>query len=550
MHKRLCWVSVLVRSFVRYTRIFIEKAKLIKMSVPIIDLFAGPGGLGEGFCQIDWREGSPFFRIGLSVEKEPFAHRTLRLRSFVRQFESYNLIPKEYYQILRDGRPPEELFLIKKFSEHARAAEEEAWNETLRNDDEFNTELDLRINKALRGHENWVLIGGPPCQAYSLAGRSRNKGKKDYVPEKDEKHFLYQEYLRIIGKHNPAVFVMENVKGILSSKVNGGAVFKQILKDLRNPANGGGRRYRIFSLSAEPRKFDENGDPVFEDRDFIIESERYGIPQSRHRVILLGVRDDIFQKGIMPSILEEERPVNLSMILNFPKLRSGLSRGKHNGNDWLQAVKRFPVERLKTEIVNLSTEWTLEKIRDSLRELKVPPDDMGGNFVNKLPRSIKNEYLGDWYEDKRIEGVFNHSARTHMESDLHRYMYASSFARLKGRAPKMEEFPELLKPAHKNRDSGHFNDRFRVQVTCKPATTVTCHISKDGHYYIHPDPKQCRSLTVREAARIQTFPDNYFFCGNRTEQYIQVGNAVPPLLANKIAFIVKKLLVEAFGDNG
>jgi DNA (cytosine-5)-methyltransferase 1 len=137
-----------------------------------------------------------------------------------------------------------------------------------------------------------------------------------------------------------------------------------------------------------------------------------------------------------------------------------------------------------------------------------------------------------------------------MESDLHRYLYASCFAISSGRSPRIHEFPEQLKPEHVNRDTGHFNDRFRVQQYDKPATTVTCHIAKDGHYYIHPDPSQCRSLTVREAARIQTFPDNYFFCGNRSEQYIQVGNAVPPLLANKIAFVVKDLLVEAFGNCG
>lgn len=511
------------------------------MSVPIIDLFAGPGGLGEGFSQVGWREGNPFFRIGLSVEKEVFSHRTLKLRSFVRQF-SYKQIPEEYYQYLREGRNPEDLFILEKFSEQAGAAEDEAWNETLRNDDEFNGILDSRIKRVLKGHENWVLIGGPPCQAYSLAGRSRNKGKKNYVPEKDERHFLYQEYLRIIGEHSPAVFVMENVKGLLSSKVNGSGVFQRIMQDLHAPLNGNGSKYRLFSLVVTPESYEH---PEFSDNDFVIESEKYGIPQTRHRVVLLGVREDICQKGVRPRVLQEKKSVSLYKILTLPALRSGISRGKYNENDWLRAVKSFPLKKLRTEIELLGDRLTMEKVMEALSKVRIPSSDMGGDFVGRLPAAIKAEGLRNWYEDERIQGVFNHSARTHMESDLHRYLYASSFAKAKGRSPKMMEFPELLKPAHENRDSGHFNDRFRVQVTGRPGTTVTCHISKDGNYFIHPDPSQCRTLTVREAARIQTFPDNYFFCGNRTEQYIQVGNAVPPLLANQIAHIVRDLLAEA-----
>jgi DNA (cytosine-5)-methyltransferase 1 len=133
-----------------------------------------------------------------------------------------------------------------------------------------------------------------------------------------------------------------------------------------------------------------------------------------------------------------------------------------------------------------------------------------------------------------------------MASDLHRYLFAASFAKATGRSPELPDFPGALLPAHKNvSEKGkekYFDDRFRVQLADRPSMTITCHIAKDGHYYIHYDPSQCRTLTVREAARIQTFPDNYFFCGTRTAQYRQVGNAVPPLLAQQIAAIVFQAL--------
>ena len=133
-----------------------------------------------------------------------------------------------------------------------------------------------------------------------------------------------------------------------------------------------------------------------------------------------------------------------------------------------------------------------------------------------------------------------------MTSDLQRYMFCAAFSELyKSRtipSPTKKHFPEELAPNHKSWESGRFADRFRVQFRGRASSTVTSHMSQDGHFFIHYDPSQCRSLTVREAARLQTFPDNYFFEGNQTQQYIQVGNAVPPYLALNIASIVYHLL--------
>ena len=148
----------------------------------------------------------------------------------------------------------------------------------------------------------------------------------------------------------------------------------------------------------------------------------------------------------------------------------------------------------------------------------------------------------DWLQDERLKALPNNETRGHMPSDLARYLYAAIYAELTGISPKSEDFPDALAPEHFNWRSGKFADRFRVQLYDQPSTTVTSHISKDGHYFIHPDPTQCRSLTVREAARLQTFPDNYLFKGNRTEQFVQVGNAVPPLLARQIGDALLALL--------
>jgi len=183
----------------------------------------------------------------------------------------------------------------------------------------------------------------------------------------------------------------------------------------------------------------------------------------------------------------------------------------------------------------------------TLKDLSCPDYDRGSEFISqKNKRKPDGHPFFKWVFDKKVSGVCNHSTRGHIAKDLFRYLFASCYANVFEKSPKLKDFPINLLPEHRNikqaLDGGLFSDRFRVQLQNKPSTTVTSHISKDGHYFIHYDPSQCRSLTVREAARLQTFPDNYFFCGPRTSQYTQVGNAVPPLLANQIAGIVFELL--------
>lgn len=517
--------------------------------IPVIDLFAGPGGLGEGFSAFEAREQQQF-KISLSIEKEKNAHNTLKLRAFFRQFDLGDA-PEDYYRALRGEITTDELYY--KHTAEATKADREVMLAELGK--EPTEKVDARIQKALNKAENWVLIGGPPCQAYSLAGRSRNKGKKEYHPEEDDRHFLYREYLRIIAEHYPPIFVMENVKGLLSSKVNGGDIFDQILNDLREPcrANVGGARrnkkqkYDVFSL-AQPASEGLIKRTEYNPKDFVVKSENYGIPQSRHRVILLGVREDIAAVHKPEDILcIQEQQANVRQVIgDLPRVRSGLSHNDTSEN-WLTLIQEIVKTRWMRDIHH--------NVRDCINQIvsknRLPKKNRGCEFVEC---DCRPEILEHWFFDPKLKGACNHFTRGHIPSDLYRYMFAACFAVVCGKSPVLRDFPEELRPAHKNvvqaLKGGLFEDRFRVQMRDKPSTTVVSHISKDGHYYIHYDPSQCRSMTVREAARLQTFPDNYFFCGPRTSQYQQVGNAVPPYLAYQIAKVVWSILEKAGCTNG
>lgn len=532
-----CWLA---RNFlVAFTKLF--PVDLFMSKIKVIDLFSGPGGLGEGFSSVKDKNGQPIFKIATSIEKEPSAHQTLTLRAFFRQFD---VVPIDYYDFLIGilGKTPNEQ-LYPKFPKEYKAASEEALCLELGKDND-------KITKAIQnevGKEECILIGGPPCQAYSIVGVARNKGNKNYDPAKDHRNFLYKEYLAVIAKFQPKIFVMENVKGMLSAKVNGKLIYKDIFSDLQAPTKASGESplegrfvhsYQIFSLVNSGEK------ASLKPQDYVVKSERFGIPQNRHRVILLGIRDDVDTSNLTTLELSQYK-INVNDVIgDLPPLRSGLSKSENSDKNWVKTIKK--------------------ETRVALRELKINHPDLVATMKNEIKSlsselnqgalfgykrtATKNNPLEDWYFDKKLgTHICNHETRNHIDSDLARYLFCSCWGKTYEKdnhfaSPKSHDFPSSLVPAHKSFNTGKFADRFRVQLKGKPATTITSHISKDGHYYIHPDPKQCRSLTVREAARIQTFPDNYFFVGTRTQQYVQIGNAVPPLLANQIAKLVTKIL--------
>lgn len=488
----------------------------------IIDLFAGPGGLSEGFA--NFSEGRKF-KIIHSVEMDTYACQTLKSRKsylkaleygdkrFLARYQDRLINPtNETIEDRLSGSLWDEVSDIVIQAEMGRKKGNEL--------------VDNALDK-LKKNEKRVVIGGPPCQAYSLVGRSRNAGIAQYDPKEDHRNYLYEEYLRVLNKVKPAVFVMENVKGMNSAKIDGEPIVTKILSDLRNPGKiTSGRspvKYRLYSLTKQLTDLAGEFDP--DPKDFVIRCEEYGIPQARHRVIILGVREDIKK---VPLILKKCSKIHTlkSAIQFLPPLRSGLT--DKNAND--TNFKNTLTAAIKVLAKEAKSEGRSDLANAYLKNLSETAFD-SNRFV-----SIKDCFSQ--------HGIPNHFSRRHMLSDLVRYFHAAVWSQIYGVSPKgFKEFPfTSLTPNHKNWKSGKFIDRFKCQNWNHPSSTIVSHISKDGHYFIHPDPTQCRSLSVREAATLQTFPRNYIFEGPQTAQFHQVGNAVPVKLAEQIAEIVADLL--------
>jgi DNA (cytosine-5)-methyltransferase 1 len=518
-----------------------------------IDLFAGPGGLAEGFSQAG-------FDIAISIEKEKVECETLQLR----KLHKLLILDGEFGAALMLASGEMDFFSAQeKFPKLSSIAQEQVKQL------ELGTVSFSKVYSAIRkslndsGKDNLVLLGGPPCQAYSIVGRSRNIGKSKVSQNpsavedfyKDARHTLYREYLKVLSTFAPDIFIMENVKGILSARTGIGAskgsVISNIISDLETPGRAmaadaeflkevseldakiSSSEYILVPLvrKSSVDRFSSVDNQV-KPSDFLIRSEEHGIPQTRHRVIICGIRKDVYAKRERLEQLErKEKKTTVREVLgSFPALRSDITKE------------------------NLSAEKWAGRVADEIRALTTIADVtvVTGATTKKNPRkaAVKNNRDMSVFLEDSLGPIMSHRTRKHMISDLARYYFCADFAEREGRSPKIQDWPiGKLIPNHKDiRKEGNrvtvagFSDRFKVQVWDKPASTITSHISKDGHHFIHPDKTQCRSLSVREAARIQTFPDSYQFCGGISKQFHQVGNAVPPYLAYQIANLLSEYL--------
>lgn len=406
--------------------------------INFIDLFAGAGGMSEGFIRAG-------FHPLAHVEMNPNACKTLITRAAFHYFRETNNL--DIYKDYLTGKSTHEELLINLPQE----IKESVHNYEIA--DSNIAEIFEKIDKNLSADtEIDLIIGGPPCQAYSLLGRHKIDVKND------PRNVLYKQYGKFLNRYKPKAFVFENVLGLLTA--NQGKYFEDI-----------------------KTHFSDLGYTL----DFrVLDASDYGILQSRKRVIIVGWKTEagIHHDFPMPETVTSNLTIN-SLFADLPSLKPG-------------------------------------------ENLNVVIQDHGNTDV-----------LSKLDLDSKIGLTTQHIARPHNERDLAIYKLAIENWNNQKVRIKYTDIPAEYQ-THKNTDS--FLDRFKVVDGSASSHTLVAHIAKDGHHYIHPDANQCRSISVREAARIQSFPDDYFFEGSRTAAFTQIGNAVPPLLAYAIAKKLKEKL--------
>lgn len=411
----------------------------------VLDMFAGAGGLTEGF----FRNG---FNVVSHIEMNTYAAQTLETRALY-----HALVAKGhqdiYYHYYNQEMTRDEFF-------------EECESLGIPDSGVINCELSRAtedsIVKRVYGRlaeigrdEVDVIIGGPPCQAYSVIGRGRDPDRM----RNDPRNHLYLHYLRFINEFEPEIFVFENVPGLISAR--NGEIYSDFLRRIDRLG---------YYTNAEPQ---------------ILNAQDFGVLQNRKRIIFIGWKKEYNFE--YPAFGCDEIPYHVwNVLTDLPELEPG------KGTDGPQSYR-------------------------AVRPCK---------------------YLREYEIRNGQKYVRHHVARSHIDRDREIYRIAIQMWK-EGKRLHYDDLPENLK-THKNRSS--FRDRFKVVDGDGVSHAVVAHLSKDGHYFIHPDIRQARSLTVREAARLQSFPDNYLFEGPRTAQYVQIGNAVPPLMAEGIAREIKSLL--------
>lgn len=405
-----------------------------------IDLFAGAGGLSEGFI----KEG---FEPVAHVEMSKSATDTLKTR-LVYHYLVHKQESEIYNAYLRGEISRNQLwshvpdYLLKS------VINREITDQTI---DEIFSKIDVHDGSDKVN----VLVGGPPCQAYSIVGRSRDPNRM----EGDKRNYLFRYYGEFLKKYEPDYFVFENVLGLLTA---GNKIYlNEMLK-----------MFNHLEYSVDYR---------------ILDAAEFGVLQKRQRVIIIG------KKG--------------KSNFKFPDLSS------HN-------IKSFEIKK------------------DLFYDLPFLKHGQELGQIVEYTQPISN-YLAATGIRNGVSFVTQHIARPHNERDLKIYYIAIEKWIKERKRLLYSDVPEELR-THNNITS--FLDRFKVVDPFGLSHTVVAHIAKDGHYYIYPDLNQVRSLSVREAARIQSFPDDYYFEGGRTPAFRQIGNAVPPLMAQAIARKLKELI--------
>lgn len=405
---------------------------MTKKRYTFIDLFAGCGGLSEGF----YREG---YKALAHVEIDHWACETLRARM---KFYGYKNYEKEVI-------------------EH----------------DITSKDILDRIESAVDGRTVDIIIGGPPCQAYSTAGRVRD-GKKMAT---DPRNYLFESYVKILEYYQPKFFVFENVTGLLSAQVKGAPIFPKVLKAL-------GKKYKVI------------GNPEV----LVHNTADYGVPQMRKRVIIIGVRKDIQINPLQ---------IYTDVIKTHwnPETPEDERKGKKKFVNVMQAIGDLPSVEPGCDV--------------STQEYNYPCNN---EFLKRIGK-------------KGVHPLMDQVARNHNDLDRERFQVMIhnhwSFGQLRRSMPQYEHEHARV-----------FDNSYVVQWWDLPSKTILAHIYKDGFQFIHPDEVQRRTFTVREAARIQSFPDDFEFKGSRGEKYKQIGNAVPPLFAEALAKAIHKNLEEVEYD--